>query len=141
MSPKQHFGKRWEQRLVNELAHRGISANHASDDNWLSEFDIEAEGLLVHCKAARKRRHKNRTNGIWRNRYQFNFSMVTGGDFIIAICVVIGQPVFFIIPVWAVLQSGKRGLYVTSHPLEYAGWAAPYRNAWNLLEAQHGEML
>ena len=128
MSPEQEYGEQWEIRLVKKLLEFG-QVERLSEYDWTSEFDIKLNDKLIHCKAAQSKRHRAEKNR-WRNRYQFNFSMVTDGDFIIAICDTWGEPVYFIIPV---SELQKRGLYITSHPLTYSGWAAEYRERWELL--------
>lgn len=131
MSPSQEFGEKWEKILTEKLGLIGDEPiiRHSEND-WNCEIDIEWNNRLIHCKAATSKKHKAHGK-VWRNRYQFNFKMISNGDFVIAICVTWGEPVFFIIPV---KELTKRGLYVTTHPLEYSGWAAPYRNNWRLLK-------
>ena len=128
LSHQQEYGYQWECKLAERLQQFG-NVEHLSQICWTHEFDLKLDGKFVHCKVAKSCKHKAHGK-VWRNRYQFNLSMVNRGDYLILICDKYGEPVYFIIPI---SELTRRSLSITSHPLIYSGWASKYRENWSVL--------
>jgi len=130
MTPIQEFGLTVEDEVIWRLQQEGLDPEIPL--SRLNErVDLWIDGTPIHVKAARRKTVKRRKN-VWCSRWQFNFRNVdrSKDGFIVAVCARRGRKVYFIIPTWL----ARKDLRITRPPEQYTGWAAQYRERWDLIK-------
>lgn len=134
LSRCQQYGLKGERWVLAQLLQRGFSAVLLSD--FFEDIDIVVNGLLrVEVKTARVKMHQAKP-GQWRRRWQFDLSRLPNPnheDYVVICLADTGEFTPYVIPSALLHPMGRRHLQLTSHPEKYNGWAAAYRNRWDLI--------
>lgn len=135
LSEHQTYGLHGERWVLAQLTGRGFSAALLS--NFFEDIDIVVNGLLrVEVKTARPRLHQTRP-GQWRRRWQFDLSRLPNPkreDYAVICVADTGAALIpFVFPSALLHPMGRRCWQLTSHPDKYNGWAAAYRERWDLI--------
>jgi hypothetical protein len=128
---EQRFGLKWEQWALGMLHTQGYRDARLVS-NFFADIDIMIGNLPVEIKAATARRHFSKP-GYTRLRWQFDVSRLPKlVDSIVILIAVAEQPYPFIVPSW--LLACRSNVHITSHPLSYRGWYAPYLANWSMIQ-------
>lgn len=134
-SEHQHYGLTGEKWVLERLTTLGFSAMWLSD--FFEDIDLIVSGLLkVEVKTSRPKPHRARRGGHWRQRWQFDLTRLPQDqDFVVVcLCDVPGEGLYpFVIPGGLLNPMGRYHLQITSHPAKYSGWAAAYRDRWDVV--------
>lgn len=136
LTEKQRFGLKGELWVFEQIQLRDYEAILVSD--FFNDIDLIIGGMLkVEVKSARRKQHKYQAKAkTGRKRYQFNLQGLSSKEEILVVCVCVteDEKIAFCIPSTLFTGMGRRGLYITSHPAKYSGWAAAFREKWEVIE-------
>lgn len=134
-TPKQLFGSAIERWVLDQLLAHGHTARLIS--NWSAAHDLVIDGptpVLVDVKAAHRRWRKVRP-GYFAPEWRWHVANIDRTrDHLLALVAedLTGKRHLFLVPSWE--AWGRQGLSISSHPLQYRGRLACYREAWGIIE-------
>lgn len=135
LSKSQRYGLKAEEWVFDQLTQRGYSPT-VPPDFLKSACDMKVDGLCIEVKAAqRTRRYRTLADGTKKAywRWQWQIHETHKGEFcLILIADTAKKRVCFLLPG---SQVGDRThLQITSHPDQYSGWMAEYREKWEMID-------
>ncbi|RME74963.1 MAG: hypothetical protein D6784_08885 [Chloroflexi bacterium] len=132
LSPEQKYGLRGEIWVARKLEQLGYDVKMLRDFN--ADYDLLVDGLVkVEVKTARKKLYRKRGDK-FRYRWQFKTANFYPREEMAIVFLCETFTGFFPFVTFGSLVKGRLTVQVTSAPVYYRGWLAPWRDAWWVID-------